>query len=70
MGPSVLYASALASIASIAAATGTLSLSLDKKSLEPEEIAFLRKRSGGTVQENTFDVFPWSGGGAYYTNGQ
>lgn len=55
-----------------ASATGTLSLSLEKKSvIETGELAPLRgvhKRSAGTVNSDVFDVLPWSGGGAYYTN--
>lgn len=60
------------SIISSAAATGTLSLSLEKKSVvQGGRLAPLygvHKRDATTVVSGVFDVLPWSNGGAYYTN--
>ncbi|OQN96249.1 hypothetical protein B0A48_17811 [Cryoendolithus antarcticus] len=36
--------------------------------LEARDAEVLRKRAGGTVETNVYDVLTWSNGGAYYAN--
>ncbi|PSK56975.1 hypothetical protein B9Z65_6599 [Elsinoe australis] len=61
-------------LADLALATGTVSLSLEKRAIldgRPQPVKGIYKRQqsdAGTVESTVYDVLPWSLGGAYYTN--
>lgn len=63
-------------LADLALATGTVSLSLEKRAIldgRPQPVKGIYKRQqsdAGTVESTVYDVLPWSLGGAYYTNSE
>lgn len=68
----VIAAVAAINLIGSASATGTVSLSLEKKGLVNGQLQPLKgvyKREASTVSSNVFDVQSWSPGGGYYTNG-
>jgi hypothetical protein len=53
-----------------AAVTALPELAITKHRAADVTAARLRRRDGGTVQTNVYDVLTWSTGGAYYANGE